>query len=687
MQALDSFRADAVFGWRQLNKHRATSAAAILSLGLAMGACTAAFRLIDALFLRPLPISDPQRLYVVSRPMADKFGAGWEHLRFRRMRAAIKDQADLIAASFPEQTDLTYRADRVMEKAQVQYVSGWMFRSFGLRPALGRPLTEDDDLEPGAHPVVLLSYDYWTRRFGRDPKAVGETVTITRKYGMGSDIFEIVGVMGRGFTGTEPGTETDIFVPAMMHPLANVSVASLFRVFVRLPPGVSPEPIRDRLEAVLHALNQQDGKDFPYRQDQRLTMKSAASGVSEMQENYAQGLTALGVLVALVLLIACANVANIMSAQGAARAREMALRISIGAGRARLIQLVLVESAMLAFAAAVIGAIFAWQAGPFVVARINPPETPARLSLDADWRVFEVGLALTLAITVFSGLAPALRASAVRPASALRGGEGPRSRGRLIHILVAMQAAFCFLVLFVAGLFTATFEHLTHQPTGFSVNGLLALDIVTPRDESPSAWAQVAEHLRSVGGVESVAESEWPLLDGNSYRFNHVSIEGRPPAEAVVRFLIVSPGWIYTMQIPLIEGRSFRPGEKEASIVNQEFAREYFPGENPIGKWFEADPGGEWGHRFRVLGVAGDTRYRGVRDPILPAAFVPYRLPWHAETLMVRVARSKAANPLALTSILRQEVSRARPGSASPEFARKKEYFNRRPFASGSLPC
>src|SRR5207302_216703 len=139
------------------------------------------------------------------------------------MREAMKDRADLIAVSFPEQTDLTYASGQTMEKAYLQYVSGWMFRSFGLRPSLGRLLTEDDDREPGAHPVAVLSYDYWTRRFGRDPKAVGSTVTIARKYGMGSDVFDIVGVANEAFNGTEPGTETEVFVPAMMHPLVNIS--------------------------------------------------------------------------------------------------------------------------------------------------------------------------------------------------------------------------------------------------------------------------------------------------------------------------------------------------------------------------------------------------------------------------------------------------------------------------------
>ncbi len=658
---LDSLRADAVFGWRQFHKQKAASVAAILSLGLALGASMAAFRLMDALFLRPLPISDPQRLYVVSRPGGGR-GDGWEHLRFRRMRAAVKDQADLLAISFPEQTDLLYASGREVEGACLQYVSGSMFRSFGLRPALGRLLNEDDDLEPGSHPVAVLSYDYWTRRFGRDPKVVGSTVTIARKYGMGSDVFDIVGVVGEGFQGTEVGTETEVFVPAMMHPLVNVRPAGVFRIFVRLMPGVVPEPVHDRLDAFLHALNRQDAAQFPYGQQQVLLMERAAGGVSGMQKDYGQALAALGVLVALVLLIACANVANLLSAEAAARAREMALRVAIGAGRARLVQLVLVESAMLAFAATAVGAMIAWQAAPFVVARINPPDNPARLSLSSDWRVLGAGLALTLVITILLGLAPALRASAVRPASALRGGENPRSQGRLMQTLVAAQAAFCFLVLFVSGLFATTFDRLTHQPTGFPLDGLVALDAVTPRDEPYSAWAQVAEHLRSVPGVENAAVSEWPLLDGNGYRFNSVSIQGGAPTEAAVRFLAVSPAWIGTMRIPLIEGRDLRADETGAALVNREFARKYLAGEDPLGKWFDAVPGGQWGRHFQIVGVVGDTRYRTVRDPILPVAYIPFQAAWHRESFILRVSPSSKITPAALASILRQEVARPRPG-------------------------
>ena len=654
---LDSLRADAVFGWRQIRKNRVTSAAAILSLALAIGACTSAFRLIDALLLRPLPVAEPERLYTLSRlGFVDDYGKptsydGWSYALFRQMRAAVENRAALIAISHAERVDLTYHSDEEMEKAHVQYVSGQMFGSFGLRPAVGRLLTENDDLKPGAHPVAVLSHDYWARRFGEDPKVIG------RSFRLGNNLYDIVGVVGGPFTGTEPGTAIDIFMPAMMHWGIAHPNWSVFRTFVHLPPGIQAEPVRDRLRATLRALNEERAKV--------LLMEPAAAGVSGMQRDYRRSLLALGVLVGLVLLIACANVANLITAQAAARAREMALRVSIGAGRWRLVQLVLVESAMLAFFAAAIGALFAWWSAPFVVGRINPPDNPAHLSLPADWRVLGFGLALTLGVTLLFGLAPALRASAVQPVSALKGGEDPHSRRRLMHTLIAVQAAFCFLVLFVAGLFIATFDRLSNQPTGFSTERLLTLDIATQRNEPAALWDQVAAHLRAVPGVEAVALADWPLLDGYSFKSNAISIDGAPPSEVGAWFLNISPGWIDVMKIPLIDGRDFRASDISpgVAIVNEAFARQYFNGENPIGKWFEGTSGWMRGQRFQIVGWVRDARYRYVRQAVLPVAYAPFhRIDFRGALLGgTFIVRTSSANPLALASILRREVPRARP--------------------------
>ena len=669
---LDSLCADAVFGWRRLLKSKVTSAAAVLSLALAIGACTSAFRLIDALLLRPLPVAEPSRLYALVRLGFGVNGNdtydGWEYPVFSQMRAAVKNQAELIAISWAERVDLTYSSDQEMEKTHVQYVSGWMFGSLGLRPALGRLFTENDDLEPGAHPYAVLSYDYWSRRFGRDPKVTGRT------YRLANNLYTIVGVAGEGFTGTEPGTVIDVFMPVAMHWGVTQAGWTLFRTFVRPRPGVAVEPLRERLGATLRVLNLERAKGQPKRRAdgflrQVLSTEPAGAGVSAMQKDFLVSLAALGVLVALVLLIACANVANLMTAQAAARAREMALRVSIGAGRWRLVQLVLVESAILALLAAAIGGIFAWWAAPFVAGRINPPDNPVQLSLAADWRVVAFGLALTLGVTCLFGLTPALRASAVKPVSALRGGENPHSHRRWMHALVAMQVAFGFLVLLVAGLFVATFDRLSNQPTGFSAERVLNLDAVTASDQPPVNWEQVAEHLRRVPGVETVAMADWPLMDGWGFRASSVSINGAPPTEERAWFLNVSPGLFAATKIPFVDGRDFRASDTApgVAVVNQEFARQYFDGANPIGQWFEATLGNVRGQRYRIIGLVRDARYRFLRQPVLPVAYIPFQRIHADGTLQALdrgtfIVRTSNPNPLALASILRQEIVRARPG-------------------------
>jgi len=672
---LDSLRSDAVFGLRQLKKNKITSGAAILSLALAIGACTSAFRLIDALLLRPLPVVEPEGLYILSRHGAGFDGKpgtfeDYQYPLFLQLRGAVKDQAELLAISYEERIDVTYGSDQEMEKAYVQYVSGSLFGSFGLRPVVGRLLTESDDLTPGAHPLAVLSHDYWTHRFGQDPKVIGRT------FRLGNDLYQMIGVADAPFTGTEPGTMTDIFVPAIMHPDVGNSNYSWLRTWARLKLGVAAEPVRQKLQATYRAFEEERGKraGFTGIDDkkhfdnvivQAVVLQPAASGVSEMQENSRPSLTMLGVVVALVLLIACANVANLMIAQGAARAREMALRISIGAGRWRLVQLVLMESSWIAMLALALGSLFAWWAAPFVVSRINPPDNPARLFLPSDWRVFLFALVLTLGVTFLFGLLPAVRASATKPVSALKGGEDPHSRRRLMHALIALQVAFCFLVLFIASLFVATFERLSHRPTGFSAERVLTLDTVAQRPQPPPYWDQIADYLRTVPGVEKVAVAGWPLLVGYSFR-SYISISGIPPNGVFTYFLSVSPGWMDAMKIAFVDGRDFLAGDTSpgVAIVNEAFAKAYFGGENPVGKSFDKGQS-----RYRIVGLVRDARYSRMREPLLPTAYVPFqsvdeRGAWadQARGRGTFIVRTYSPNPLTLAQTLRQEVPRARPG-------------------------
>ena len=683
---LDSLCADAVFGWRQLMKRKVTSAAAILSLALAFGACTSAFRLIDALLLRPLPIAAPERLYACYNQSYLSGGParildGYEYPMFRQLRDAVRGDADIIAVSYAERTDLTYRADQEMEKAYRQYVSGSMFRSFGLRPAWGRLLTENDDLTLGAHPYAVLSYDYWTRRFGQDPQVLG------RSFRLGDTLYQIVGVSEKGFTGVETGTMTDIFIPTMMDGRVNRPDYSWIRILVHLKPGVAAGRVRDRMQAPFQAFRTEMAKRrFAGMSQDRirlflsetLMLTPAASGISQMQRDYRRPLVVLGILVALVLLIACANVANLMTAQAAARAREMALRVSIGAGRRRLAQLVLMQSACLALLAAAVGGAFAWWAAPFIAGRINPPDNPARLVLPADWRVVGFGLLLTIGVALLFGLAPALRASAISPASALKGGDDPHARRRLTRWTIAGQISFCFLALFVAGLFVATFERLAHQPIGFSADRILLLEAVGQRAEPPAYWDQVVQHLRSVPGVEMAALAGFPLLKGDA-TIGSIAVNGQPPSPEIAYFIDVSPGWFDTMKIPLIAGRDFRASDSAlwvgsggqaaaaappgAAIVNEAFVRQYLNGENPLGKHFEKTDGRS---EFTVVGVARNARYHDLREPNLPVAYIPFQwIDAQGAPQLKRwgtfIVRTASADPLALASILRREVPRARP--------------------------
>jgi hypothetical protein len=600
---LDALRADAIFGLRQLRKNKITSLAAVLSLALAIGSCMAAFRLIDAVLLRPLPVANADHLYEVSRHgvfnnQSFTYNA-WSYPLFQAMRVAVKDQAELLAVSNTEPEDLTYKSDQEMERAQVQYVCGWMLPTFGLRPKLGRLLSESDNLHPGAHPYAVLSQGYWEHRFGEDPKIVGRT------FRMDERVYEIVGVVDGEFTGTEPGTMVDIFVPVMMHPGVSANDWSWHRTLAILKLGAAVEPLRAKLEAVSRAFEEQ-------------RMNGATAGMPKEQRD------------------------------------------------AFLNQQVL-QSACLAFLAAALGALLAWWAAPFVVGMINPPDNPARLLLPADWRVVGFGLAIALAVTLLFGLLPALRASTVNPATALKGGEDPHARRRLMHGLIGVQVAFCFLVLFVAGLFVTTFERLSHESTGFSGDCVLVVDTVTKRAQPLAYWNQLLDQLRHRQGIEAVGMSDAPLLGGGNWS-NFISVDGLPPNGVIAYMRRVSPGWIDALKIPLLDGRDFLPRDSQpgSALVNQAFANAYFHGKSPVGRTFEIVFSGNFRLRFQAVGMVGDVRYEELRQPLVPQVYVPFRI--LGEKGEVRdvggadlVVRTTSTNPLVLSQFLRDDIPQVRP--------------------------
>jgi len=672
---LESLIADLRFGWRQLGRNKVASAAAVLSLALGIGSCVAAFRLIDALLWRPLPISGSSRLYVLSRKLIGPEGRPiedgyWATPDLNLMRDAVKDQADLIAISDADRTDIAWSTDDDMEKAHVAYVSGNMFPLFRLEPAVGRLLNPADDRGPGLNPYAVLSWDYWNYRFGRDPHVLG------RSLHMGDQTLQIIGVGPRDFTGTEKGTVTDIFLPLSLNRLATQDGVDWHRTFLMLKPSVDPaialEPLRQHLSAVSRAfelgcstcLRGMTQTDIDRYLNKTLVFNPAGAGISELQRDYRRLFGVLSLLVALVLLIASVNVANMMTAQAAARAHEMALRISIGAGRRRLVQLILSQSALLALLASVVGAFFAAWSAPFVLSLVNPPDNPARLALPADWRVFLFGFGLIILVVLLLGLLPALRASAVRPVAALKGGEDPPSPRRLMRGAMALQVAFCFLVLFLSSLFLTSFQHLQNRPLGFSIDRLLLLETVAGKGQLPVVWNQTADALRAIPGVNSVAISGWPLL-GRIQINSDISIHNAPPSPTPAFFLIVSPDWLSTMKIPLVSGRDFRPEDTSpgAAIVNQTFVKTFFPGQDPIGRTFQR---GVNQPLNKIVGITPDVPDHDLREPNRAVFYVPFNAIDKSVPGVVNFAtfaiHTDAQNPLALANSLRQFIAQSHNG-------------------------
>lgn len=686
----ESLWSDLGFGARQLAKHRAHTAAAVLSLALTAGACTAAFRLIDAALLRSLPVADPDRLFVAEYEYRNQHGFPdtgdvFEYPAFRKLREAVGADAAVMAIGPPTSNRITYPDASEPERVKRQYVSGTMFETFGLRPALGRLLTPADDVTPGAHPYAVISHEYWTRRFSRDLAVTGKT------FRLGKMSFEIVGVAPEGFTGTAPGSFTDIFLPTMANADAiGARDWGFFHTFVKLAPSSNQETVRAKLAAAFSLDRRERTRvwsDISQKRideyvNARFSLRPAGAGFSGLQKDYRGAMTILAGLVALLLLIACVNVANLMLARAGTRAREMALRVSIGAGRARLIRMVMAECALLALLASVLGAVFAQWAAPFVASMINPPDDPVRLALDSGLRVFAFMTLIGTAAVFLFGLAPALRASSVKPVAALRGGN-TQPRTRVMTTMAGVQVALCVVVTLVAALFVSSFERLRSDPLGFSTERVLAVQAITSGGRPDSAWEQVERSVRQLPGVESAALSSWALLSGNAWIFG-MRLDASTAWEQSPPYLHgVSPGWFETMRIPLLAGRDFRPGETapDVAVVNQAFSIRYFKGENPVGRTFQRSREGAEPAVVTIVGWVADLKYLKLREPIRPTVYTPFRaIPEKNEkpfkewsTIMVR---TRAPEPMSLARDLRLAIPAATPGFRVVEIGTQQGYID-----------
>jgi predicted permease len=448
---------------------------------------------------------------------------------------------------------------------------------------------------------------------------------------------------------------------------------SWHRIWVKRRGGASVDLVRDRVAAFIRAHRQErttEWKNAPASKKSEyinatIRLTPAAAGVSQLQREYGRAIWILAVLAVLLLLIACANVANLMLAQAAARSREMALRVSIGAGAGRLIQLVMMESVLLALAAAALGGLLAWWMAPFLVAQISGADNPVELFLAMDWRVVGFAALLSVVVVCLFGLPTALRAGAVHPMSALRAGTDSRGKRRLMHVLVAAQVALCLLVHLVAGLFLATYDRLSNVPLGFVSDRVLTASFSSKEALPPERWEQLRTILAELPGVEQAAMSSWPLLSGNSM-LRGVKVEGGSQDEGggSPYALGISPGFLATMRMKLLDGRDFRPEESlgAVAIVNESFARRYFPNVNPIGRTFQ-DPNDERNRTTRIVGLVNDARYDRLRNDFRATVYTPLReldakgVP-QGEAWASYSIRTKLQDPLAMAPLLRAAATR-----------------------------
>ena len=673
---LDSMGRDIRLGARMLRKNAVVTTAAVLSLSLALGACVAAFSLVDALVLRPLTVRDPGRLvylaFPTDRPESPE-GDTFNDPTFLRLRDAARSRIDLFGMSTQVMRPARFNGPAgEREEVRSQFVSGDAFDRLGIAPAIGRLIAAQDDQQPGASPVAVLSHAFWIRRFGGDPAVVG------RWFAMEKRQFQIVGVAEPRFTGVEPGRPTDVWVPYAMynpHAFGNYDFG-WFRIFGRLRDGVRIEEAQSVLQAAFTNVRRdraRGGLPNPRMSPESvaryintpLYARPAANGPSPLRREFERPLWILASIAALVLLITGSNVANLFLARTAAREHEMALRLSIGAGRGRLIQQVVVESALVAIAACVLGLLFAAVAAPAVVGMLAPPDDPVQLSLRVSWRVIAAAGGLTLLTTALFGLAPALRASAVAPIAALKtGGSRSGARTGVMRPFVAIQVAFALVVLFVGSLLVLSFARLSRVNPGFAASNVLLFNVeaVKPADaaEQRTALLQVLERLRSVPGVEAAASAEYNVI-GRAWTYN-ARVPGTPHETIEATMAPVTPGFFETMKIPMLAGRAFVARDMGtenamAIVVNDAFARRYFGAVPAVGRTFEGRFGLEddsAGH-YEVVGVAADTRY-DLRKPAAPTIYMLLRLRNNG-TLHVRVAGDAAA----LAPRLRDEIRAASP--------------------------
>ncbi len=645
---------DLRFALRAIRRSPLFASVAILSLALGIGANTAIFTLMDQLMLRRLPIKNPDQLVALHQQGAHNGNnmGRWMHSYpvYQDFQKRAEPFSEVLCRRL---IPASISVDNQTERVDAEMVSGNFFSMLGVKAAAGRVFSSDeDDRVYGGHPVVALSYDYWVTRFSRDPNVIGKKILVNN-YPM-----TIVGVSAAGFSGLDPALSPQIRVPILMKSVMAPAWAWLdpadrrsrwVQIFARLKPGYSVESARAPSQVLFHQIREYEmtlpaAKTWSaYLRDQfmkgTMHVDHAATGYSDIRNNFSTALIVLMCMVGLVLLIACANVANLLIARAFARQKEIAVRLSIGASRGQLVRQLLVESMVLSFAGGIAGVALAAAMTRGLLALMPADGPPMLIRSQPDGRILLFTLGLTFLTGLIFGLAPALRASRPDLWTTLKDAVGSiAGSGGSVFLrkgLVTAQVALSFLLLFGAGLFVRSLQNLKATDTGFRDVDNLVTFMLSPALNGYDAprtvhfYDEVLENLRATPGVKSAALASVALLHGDEWDSSTV-VEGHQAkdGEDMQAFMnSVSPGYFKTMGIPILEGRDFdrRDIQEQArvAIVNEKFAQHFFGNKSAVGRHIGRGGGPGTKMNIEIIGVVADSLYEGPREGVRRQVFIP----------------------------------------------------------------
>ncbi len=637
---------DFVYALRGLRKNPGFTGVAVLTLALGIGANTAIFAVLDPLLLRKLPVVHPDELVLLGSAGSLETLHSAELSTFKTYRDHNQVFSGVIA--FDSIAEAAFLRDGSAVPVRGAVVSGNYFTLLGVRPHLGRLLVTDDDRGPAGSPLLVLSYDCWQREFASDSQIAGKTVSLDNR------TYTIVGVTPAPFVGTVIGESPDFYIPLSQRNPGWVTIMA------RLNPGVTLAQAQAGMEPLFRETVRQS-RVPPVEIEQamaRLILTPAARGVDESTERFALPARILAGVVVLVLLIACSNVANLLLARGIARSREITVRLAMGAGRWRLIRLLLIESALLATMGAAAGVVAGRWAGALLADALSTEQTPVVLAASGANRMLIFTIVVLGASVLLCGLAPALAATRVDLAAGLKiqnaGLSGQSWRSRLSKVLVVTQVALSAMLLAGAGLLLRSLVNLQTLDTGFHRHSILLVSLraspARPRTQGPAFYAELVERAKHLPGVRAASLSTSTPMGYKHYGIN-VAIEGepqRPSDQSHIFFTSVMPGYFETMGIPLLAGRDFTPHDASASVViiNRAMARQYFGEQNPIGKRFRFVEGNR--PPMEIIGIAADSKYHDLREQAYPYCYVPRSAGYSGGTLEVRATgnAAKLAGPL-----------------------------------------